>query len=176
MIPYTQTARSIHWLTAALIAVMFGLGLSMTRMPASDFKIQVYSVHEWIGLTIWALTALRLIWRQFHPPPPPIPMPRLQHFGASVVHAALYIVLLVLPISGWLMSSAFGFPVVYLGLIPLPDLVPVDRALAARLQRLHFTLAMALLALVAAHAAAALYHHLVRRDDTLRRMWPGLRH
>jgi cytochrome b561 len=74
------------------------------------------------------------------------------------------------------MSSAFGFPVVYLGLIPLPDLVPVDRALAARLQRLHFTLAMALLALVAAHAAAALYHHLVRRDDTLRRMWPGLRH
>lgn len=175
MTPYTRPARIIHWLTFGLILVMFGLGLSMVRLEFSDFKIRVYSVHEWIGLTIWMLTAFRLFWRWRNPPPPPVPMARIQHLAANAVHILLYVVLLTLPLSGWMMSSAFAFPVVYLGLVPLPDLVPADRALAMRLQRLHFTLAMILAALFAMHAAAALYHHLIRRDDTLRRMWPALR-
>jgi cytochrome b561 len=174
MIAYTRPARIIHWLTFGLIVVMFGLGLSMTRLEFSDFKVRVYSVHEWIGLTVWMLTALRLIWRWRNPPPPPVPMARIQHLAAGAVHVLLYVVLFALPISGWMMSSAFAFPVVYLGLIPLPDLVPADRELAARLQRVHFTLAMALAGLFTMHAGAALYHHLIRRDDTLRRMWPGL--
>jgi cytochrome b561 len=85
----------------------------------------------------------------------------------------MYAILLAQPIVGWLMSTAYGFPVVYLGLVPIPAPVPEDRVLAERLDRLHIALAIALAALFAAHLAGVLYHHLVRRDAVLSRMLPS---
>jgi cytochrome b561 len=171
-ITYTRTARALHWLTAVLLLVLFGLGLSMTRWIEGDWKLRVYSWHEWTGLTVFAATSVRLLWRLRHPPPPNT-LPRIEHLAASLVHGAIYLILLVQPVVGWLTTSAFGFTIVYLNLIPLPSPVPADRELAAQLQTAHFTLAMALAALVAMHVGAVAYHHLVRRDATLHRMAPG---
>jgi cytochrome b561 len=168
---YTRAARVFHWLTALLLVGSFGLGLSMTRVIGDDMKLRVYSWHEWIGVTIFGVTIARLIWRLRHPAPP-IDLPALEKIAASVVYVAIYLVLLIQPIVGWIMSTAFGFPVVYLGVLPLPLIVPEDRELAERLQQIHFSLAMLLAGLFAVHLAGVLYHHLVRQDTVLRRMLP----
>lgn len=144
----------------------------MTRVIEGDMKLRVYSWHEWIGATIFGLTLARLIWRLRHPAPP-LDLPWIERVGASVVYAAMYVVLLIQPMVGWMMSAAFGFQVVYLGILPLPRIVAEDRALAERLQQIHFNLAMVLVGLFAAHLGGVLYHHLIVQDGVLRRMLPG---
>ena len=145
----------------------------MTRWVPDEQKIRVYSWHEWAGITVFALTALRLGWRLTHRAPP-IDIPAWEKTVAAIVYAGMYVLLVAQPIVGWLMSTAFGFPVVYLGLIPLPAPVSEDRALAERLQGVHETLAIVLALLFAAHLAGVLYHHLVRRDTVLSRMLPSV--
>ena len=102
-------------------------------------------------------------------------MPDWQRRAAAISHAILYVLLLVIPISGWLYSSATGVQVVYLGLVPLPDLVPKDKGLATVLRACHVTLNFTLLMLVCVHAAAALKHHVIVRDTVLWRMFPAAR-
>ncbi len=97
-------------------------------------------------------------------------MPRWQRFAASASHFLLYALMLAIPLSGWLFSSASGFKVVYLGKIPLPDLVAKDKALAESLLVVHQTLNYFMAAMVALHVAAALKHHFIDRDDVLLRM------
>lgn len=170
---YPLLARALHWITAILLLVLFGLGVSMTRWIPDEQKIRVYSWHEWAGITVFALTALRLGWRLTHRAPP-IDIPAWEKAVAGLVYVGMYLVLITQPIVGWLTSTAFGFPVVYLGLIPLPAPVSEDRALAAQLQELHETLAIVLVLLFAAHIGGVLYHHLVRRDTVLSRMLPSV--
>lgn len=169
---YGKTAIALHWLTAALIVCGFTLGLSMVDLPLSRQKLQWYAWHKWIGITVFLLTCARLAWRLFHPAPPPPPMPAWQHRASMVSHVMLYAFLLVIPISGWLYSSATGVQVVYLGLLPLPDLVARDRDLGNVLKLVHVTLNFTLLALVCLHTAAALKHHFFDRDAVLARMLP----
>ena len=170
---YPLLARALHWITAVLLFVLLGLGISMTRWIPDDQKIRVYSWHEWVGLTVFALTAVRLGWRLTHRAPP-LDIPAWEKAVAGIVYVAMYLVLLAQPIVGWLMSTAFGFPVVYLGVMPLPAPVSEDRQLAERLQELHEALAIVLVLLFAAHIAGVLYHHLVRRDTVLSRMLPSV--
>jgi cytochrome b561 len=166
---YDAPSRLFHWLTAALLLLSFGLGLSMTRFIGDDMKLRVYGWHEWVGVTIFAVTIARLLWRLTHPAPP-LDLPSIERVASKLTYAGIYLILLVQPLVGWVMSSAFGFRVVYLGLIPLPLVVEEDRALAESMQSVHFTLAMVLVALFAAHVGGVLYHHLIRRDGVLRRM------
>jgi cytochrome b561 len=172
---YTTTAIALHWSIAALIVCGFALGLSMVPLPLSRQKLQWYAWHKWLGITVFLLSCARLAWRWRHAPPPPPPMPEWQRRAAAISHLLLYALLLVIPITGWLYSSATGVQVVYLGLLPLPDLVPKDKALAALFQACHVTLNFTLLALVCVHAAAALRHHYVDRDTVLWRMLPAAR-
>jgi cytochrome b561 len=169
---YSDTAIALHWLTALLIVTGFTLGLSMVDMPISRQKLQWYAWHKWIGITVFLLTCARLAWRLGHAVPAPLPMPRWQQRAARVSHGLLYALLLVIPLSGWVYSSSTGVQVVYLGLIPLPDLVSKDRELAAVLRIVHVTLNFTLLALVCVHTAAALKHHFADRDTVLTRMLP----
>jgi cytochrome b561 len=169
---YTVPARLAHWATAALLAVLFGLGLSMTRWIEGDAKFSAYLWHESIGLTVFALSAFRLLWRFGHPPPP-FPLPWFERVGAQTVHALIYIVLVCQPIVGWMLTGSFGFTVNYLGLFELPGLVESDRELALTLQSLHARLALALAVLFGLHLCGVLYHHLGKRDGLLRRMLPG---
>ena len=172
---YSWPAVALHWMAALLIIGGFALGLSMVDLPFSPQRIKYYSWHKWIGITVWLLAVLRLTWRLLSPPPLLLPMPAWQRRAAVATHHLLYALMLLIPISGWLYSSAAGVSVVYLGVLPLPDLVEANKPLAAQLKLVHKTLNVTLLLLVLMHIAAALKHHLFDRDATLARMIPFLR-
>jgi cytochrome b561 len=171
---YTATAIALHWLSAALILCGFAIGLWMTGLALSPLKLQWYSYHKWIGITVFLLAVCRLAWRLRHRAPRPAAMPEWQRRAAAAAHAALYVLMLAIPLSGWLYSSASGVSVSWLGVVPLPDLVGKDKALAAVLKVVHAGLNYTLLALVIVHTGAALKHHLVDRDGVLARMLPFL--
>ena len=132
---YTRSAILLHWLTVALITVSVCLGLYMVELKLSPLKLKLYSWHKWVGVTIFLIAAARLIWRAWHPAPaPPVNSPPWQRAAAAINHWALYALLICIPISGWLMSSAFGVTVKYFGVIPLPDLVEKNKELAESLK------------------------------------------
>jgi len=172
---YTGVARSLHWLVGLGMIATFGVGVYMSDLPFSPSKLQIYSWHKWAGVTLFLLSVIRLAWRLTHQPPAaPEGMPAWQHAAAEWTHRILYALMFAIPLSGWLMSSAKGFQTVYFGLIPLPDLVSKNASLAEALGNAHGALNLAMIALVALHAAAALKHHLIDRDDVLVRMLPLL--
>ena len=173
-VAYTRTAIALHWLTVALIATGFAIGLWMVDLPIAPQTIRIYAYHKWIGITVFLMALARLAWRVAHPVPPLAALPRWQRRAATASHVALYVLMLVIPISGWLYSSATGVQVVYLGVIALPNLVAKDNALAAALKAVHVSLNFTLLALVLVHAGAALRHHFIERDRVLSRMLPAL--
>jgi len=173
---YGRAAIALHWLTVMLLIGSFTLGLSMVGLPFGRQKLQWYAWHKWIGITVFLVTCLRLSWRAFRGAPAPLAtMPQWQRRASVLVHGALYGLLLAIPLSGWVYSSSTGVQVVYLGLFPLPDLVPKDRALARALLALHLTLNFTLFSLVCVHTAAALKHHFIDRDTVLTRMLPPWR-
>ncbi len=169
---YGTLAIALHWLLAVLIAGSFCVGLTMSDMAISPMRLKLFNWHKWAGITILALSALRLLWRLTHRPPADVPMPVWQQRAAHATHGVLYGLFFLVPLAGWAYSSAAGFPVVVFGVIPLPDLMPVDRALAELLKSSHHMLAFALAFVVLAHIAAALKHQFLDRDGLLLRMWP----
>jgi cytochrome b561 len=169
---YGAAAIALHWLTALLLVTGFTLGFSMVGLPFGRQKLQWYAWHKWVGITIWLLTWGRLLWRWRNQGPSMEFMPPWQQRTAAATHALMYALLVVIPLSGWLYSSATGVQVVYLGLLPLPNLVTKDKTMADMLRGLHVTLNFTLLALVCVHAVAALKHHFVDRDAVLARMLP----
>ena len=172
---YGRTAVGLHWLMALLILAAFPLGYYMAGLTLSPWKLKLYSWHKWIGVTVFLLAATRLGWRAAHPAPAwPASLMPWETRLAGAAHALLYLLMFAVPLSGWLMSSAAGFRVVYLGLMPLPDLVGKDKALADFLVWVHHYLTTVLGLLVLGHVAAALKHRLIDRDGTLARMAPFL--
>lgn len=172
---YTTTAIALHWLIALLIFATFPLGLYMADLGLSPSKLRLYSWHKWIGVSIFVLALIRILWRATHRPPPPVAMPQWQRRTAESVHYMIYAAMIVIPISGWLMSSAMGFTTVWFGVLPLPDLVERDKQLAATLRDMHEWLNYGLLALVAGHVAAALEHQFVKKDGLIHRLNPFAR-
>jgi cytochrome b561 len=172
-IRYTGTAILLHWLIFVLIACGFALAVYMVDLPLSPQKLKYFSWHKWIGITIFLLALARVAWRLAHPAPAlPATLPAWQRCAAATSHLVLYILILVIPLTGWLYSSASGVPTVYLGVLPLPDLLTRDKALAEALKLVHVSLNYTMLVLVIIHAAAALKHHLFDRNDVLARMLP----
>ena len=168
---YTPVAKGLHWLMAVLILGLLALGLYMSDLPLSPQKLELYSWHKWAGVTVFGLVWLRLLWRLTHRPPalPDTLSPRMR-WVAHAGHWALYGLMVVIPLSGWLMSSAKGFQTVWFGVWPIPDLIGKDKALGDFLKEAHEALNSLLMLTLAGHVAAALWHHFVLKDDTLRRM------
>lgn len=170
---YTVTAKALHWGVAVLIFGLLGLGFYMADLPISPTKLKLYSWHKWAGVSVFALVVVRLAWRATHRPPAlPQHMSWMARYAAHAGHAALYALMLAIPLSGWLMSSAQGFQTVWFGVLPLPDLVGRNEALGDVFNAAHVYLNFALIALVAAHIGAAFKHHFKYRDDVLVRMLP----
>jgi len=170
---YSGPAIALHWLVAILIIANLALGLYTVDLPLSPAKLRNFSYHKWIGVTVFMLAAARLLWRLGHEPPAlPPAMPAWERRAANLTHILLYVLFFAAPLTGWLFSSAAGFQTVYLGIVPIPDLLSKDKALADALKLAHKSINYSLAAVVVLHAAAALKHHFIDRDDVLRRMLP----
>lgn len=168
---YNLTARTLHWLMAVLIVGLLILGIYMHELPLSPQKLQLYAWHKWAGVTAFALVLFRLYWRLTRPAPPlPEHMSALAKFAAHAAHSLIYILLVLIPLSGWLMSSAKGFQTVYFGMLPIPDLLTKDRELGELLTEVHKLLNISFIAVLLGHVGAALYHQFIRKDGLLKRM------
>jgi cytochrome b561 len=170
---YSRPAVALHWLLALLIMGTFALGVYMHELPLSPQRLKLFSWHKWAGVVILALSLVRLLVRLSGPRPADPDMPAWQRSAAHATHHALYLLFFAVPLVGWAYSSAAGFPVVLFGVLPLPDFVPVDKALAALLKGWHKGLAFSMGALVVLHLAAVLKHQLMDRDGLLARMGLG---
>ena len=168
------TSQLLHWTIAALILSIGAVGLAMGELPRSPKWFWVYTLHKSLGLTVLALVLVRIAWRLYAGAPPPVAgTPRWQARLASFTHGAIYVLILAMPLSGWLYDSASGLrPFRWFGLAEVPKLSPPHEALADAMHETHELLFWVLIALVIGHAGAALYHHFVRRDATLARMLP----
>lgn len=164
----------LHWLIALLIISSFLLAVTMVNIPGfTPAKLNYFSWHKWLGVTIFGLSCLRLLWRLSHPVPAhPGHMPPWQKLSASGVHGLLYVLILSIPITGYLYSLAAGIPVVYLGLFPMPVIMAPNPELKPLLKEIHFYLNMTLLACVGVHILAALKHQFIDRDRLINRMLP----
>lgn len=175
---YGATAMALHWVLGLAIVAMLVMGWYMADLPFSPQRLKLYNWHKWAGVTILALSVLRLM-RRLIQRPPPLPadvqsiMPRWQQLAHHGAHHLLYALFFIVPLVGWAYSSAAGFPIVLLGLVPLPDFVPASPALADALKPWHALTAYAMAVLVALHVMAALKHQFIDRDGLMARMLPG---
>ncbi len=173
---YGVVAILFHWFMALLVIGLAGLGLYMVALPDAGFttkKVTLVLCHKEFGLLVLALLATRLAWRVAQTLPRLVEdLPDWQNIAAQFVHLSFYALLFALPVTGWLMSSAAGIPVSLFGLFLLPDFVHRDADLFQRYVAIHKWLAYLLLLLIFVHAGAALRHHFILKDDTLRRMLP----
>jgi cytochrome b561 len=166
-------SQAFHWVIVVLLVAMAYLGLTMTDLPTSAHKANVYALHKSIGLSILVLAALRLAWRLYAGRPVEVEgMPNWQRRIASLTHAALYALLFIIPLSGWVINSTSGFPLRWFGLVRVPAIAPRDAGLNDLAKEWHELLFWTLVVVALAHAAAAVYHHLFQRDATLVRMLP----
>ena len=175
---YTAVAKGLHWLLALALVGIFWMGLYMVGLPFSPQKLKLINWHKWAGITILTLSALRLLWRLTHRPPA-LParvqaaMPGWQRVAHHGTHGLMYALFFAVPLLGWAYSSAAGYPIVWFGALPLPDLLPKDKALADAIKPWHAWAAFTLAALVVLHVAAVVKHELIDRDGLLSRMLPG---
>ncbi len=171
---YDTPAVALHWLLAALIVVAFFMGLVMADMRFSPLRLRLYNWHKWLGVAVLALSVLRLLWRfRRRGPALPARMPAWQAGAYRATHVVFYGLFLLVPVLGWMYTSAVGVPVVWLGVLPLPDLAPVNKPFGeAVLKPLHSAASYLLAGVVVVHVAAALKHQFVDGDHLLARMWP----
>jgi cytochrome b561 len=175
VVRYSAPARILHWLTAIAVITGVSLGFAMLSAEPGPRQNQLFDLHRSFGATILALTGVRLLWRLYSPPPPiTAPMPAWQARIAHITHILLYVLLFIVPLVGWAGTSAFGARIPVFGLFELPMILEKNKAVADVLLPLHAALALSLSGLVILHIGAALHHHFVRKDDTLRRMLPKL--
>jgi cytochrome b561 len=171
-------AKSFHWLAAALVLFLLGFGWWMTHMAGRSIRLDMYHLHSVIGYYLGLLLIFRLAWRAVDRTTPPLPADSQpwERWAAQGGHIALYVLMVAVTLSGWLLYSAFPrrAAAMLFGLIPVPFLLSApDRAIAGPMEGIHKFLSYALLAVVVVHVGAALRHHFVKRNDVLRRMWAG---
>ena len=177
--PVTQFnlhARLLHWLMALMIVAMLFIGVGMVS-TTTDTYARLVAIHKPLGVAILVLVLVRLAVRFTHKPPPlPSDLPAWQRHAATLSHWLLYALMLLMPLVGWAMLSAGGYPVTLVDGLQLPSLVPLDPKLFAFLRGAHHYLALLLFATFLLHLGAALFHALVRRDGVLSSMAPWRLH
>ncbi len=171
---YGAVAQAFHWLTVVLVFALVGIAMYMDDLPLGPEKIRVFNLHKSIGVTVLALTVLRLLWRQVSPKPAlPAGMKQWEWMAAHIGHLLLYVLLIVQPAIGIVHSWSANFPVVVFGLFTMPNLTGPNPGLKEILEEVHSSVGWGLVGLVLVHIAAALRHHFILKDDVLRRMLPG---
>lgn len=179
MTRYSAVAIALHWLIALAIVGLVVIGIVMTGLPDTELarKFALYQLHKSLGITVLALSLLRLAWRLTHRPPPlPDTLKPWERRAARATHIGFYGLIIVIPLLGWAMVSAspYNIPTVLWGVIPWPHL-PVPKPAFEAFRAGHVLLAFGAVALLVLHVAAALKHHYILRDDVLARMLPFMR-
>jgi cytochrome b561 len=168
-----HVSQFLHWLIVALIITQVILANIAEDLPLGMKKLAMFARHKSVGITILALAVIRLVWRWANPTPElPTTLKPYERVLAGLTHFGLYLILFAMPLTGWMMTSARGFPVSWFGFFQLPDFVPKDDTLYKAMKQTHDTLALVLYAIVTLHVLAALKHHFFLKDDVLRRMLP----
>ncbi len=171
---YTAPAKLLHWLVASLVVVQIVLANLAERAEDADdlvSELALFANHRSVGITILALIIIRLLWRWRNPPPPlPETVPQWQLMASRVSHYSLYTILLVMPISGWLMTSAADVSVSWFGLVDLPDFSAPNHDREEFYEGIHELLATLLFVIASLHILAALKHRLFDKDGVLQRM------
>ncbi|MCC6917599.1 MAG: cytochrome b [Alphaproteobacteria bacterium] len=172
-VPYAAPLRALHWTTAGLVLALFAIGWAIDFTSAAATRKLLLTVHQSIGLLVVLLAVSRLFLRSRLGVPRPVQgLPRWMDLLSRATHAAFYLLMVALPLSGWFYTGAKGGTVRFFWLVRLPRLSPADDGWADFAFEVHELVGFALLFLIGAHVAAALYHHFVRGDETLRRMMP----
>jgi len=173
---YGAIAIALHWLIAALLVALIATGLYMGSLPDAGFdkkKIELILFHEQLGILALTLAAARFAWRLTNRLPALVnTIPDWQKVAARFVHLCFYGLMFALPITGWLMSSAAGIPVSFLGTFDLPDLIVRNDEVFRTFISIHKWLGYALVACFLMHAGAALWHHFIFKDETLKKIMP----
>ena len=173
---YRPLARALHWIVAAIVIGMFVAGTIMVQ-PGLERSLQntLFLLHKNTGLLVLVLILWRLAYRATNPPPPlPASVPPLQRRIAGMTHALLYLVIIVMAVSGYVRVVAGGFPLEGPDALGIPRLVAVSKSVAETAHSVHFLTHYAVFLLVILHVGAALYHAVIKRDGVFSRMWPGL--
>lgn len=169
-------SQAFHWISVLLLVAIAAIGLTMEDLPNSPDKIRMYALHKSLGLTLLAVVVLRLLWRCTRPVPGDVPGLSIGvRRAAATVHWALYAMMLAMPLTGWLLNSAEGFPLQWFKWVNLPPIAAESEDLADLAEDLHENGFWLLVALAVGHVFAALYHHVFLGDGTLHRMLPGRR-
>ncbi|HEY1313134.1 MAG TPA: cytochrome b [Steroidobacteraceae bacterium] len=170
---YTAVAQAFHWVIAALIVTQFVLGHIAVDLPNGMHKLALFARHKSFGMTVLMLAILRLLWRLKNPPPElPAGMSAPERMIARATHAAFYVLLFAMPLTGWMMSSAKNYAVSWFGLFTWPNLIGKNEAAFDALRATHDILSDVLFAIAVLHILAALKHHFWNKDDVLVRMLP----
>lgn len=177
---YSKTAIWLHWIIAALIVGQLVGGKVMHAMDPAPLKFEIYQLHKSFGFIILALSLFRLLWRLFHKAPAlPAGMKPAEKFGAKLSHIGFYILMIAIPLSGWIMTSSSPYVIAteIFKIIPVPDVpgIPRTESFNDLMKDMHEYMAMAIAALLALHIGAALKHHFVNKDDVLTRMIPRIK-
>lgn len=167
---FTALSRILHWAMAVLVLAMLFIGIGMVATVSERYQLLV-SIHKPLGVLILLLVVIRIANRLLNPPPPlPRHLPAWQKLAAKASHLVLYALMLAMPLIGWGMLSAAGYPIVLYGPLHLPPILPHDDALYAALRSAHTVLAYLLFATILAHLGAALMHALIHRDGVFASM------
>lgn len=165
--------RAVHWLSAFLVLAAIGLGFFISNAEFSLSLLKYFGLHKTLGITVFALTVLRLVWHKISPPPHPKPSGAAwKDQLARVVHKSFYVLLIAMPLSGWIASSATGIDTVIFNRWTLPAIAPTDEAWEKAGFALHAIIAKLLVATIVLHVGGALVRS-ASRDGTMRRMWAG---
>ncbi|MGE3144203.1 MAG: cytochrome b [Pseudorhodoplanes sp.] len=167
---YDSVAKVLHWLVAALIVALYLIGFLMPSIGRGMQPGAAMNLHISLGLVALALIVVRLVWRLARPVAPSPDLPRWQQNVSEAMHWILYALVLAVTLSGWFYVSLRGWTITLFGSIPVPPLTAPGSQLGRTLGLLHENIVWALLAVTALHVTAALAHHLVYRDDVMRRM------
>jgi cytochrome b561/polyisoprenoid-binding protein YceI len=167
---YTGVAKILHWGVAGAIVLQYVLANLADGSESKFRELVLLANHKSVGITILVLALARIGWRFLKPPPAPVPMPGWQRIASAVSHSALYALIILMPLSGWLMSSASNIPVSWFNLFQLPDVIGPHEGLAELFEETHEAMASILFVIAAIHIGAALKHAVIDRDDALRRI------
>lgn len=163
-------SRANHWISAFLFIGLIALGIYMHELPKSPEKFELYDLHKSLGIGLFALMMLRLAWLKISPNPEQISRNRFEHILAHSVKGILYLAMIMMPISGWIMSNSGGHDVAFFSLFTLPNLVGENETVHEIAEGIHGTMGPLMILVIALHIAGALKHHFVYKDNTLKRM------